>query len=62
VTGERDPRKRFTGLVAYAAYDLTYLATVKGWPLPVAAVDLAWGAFASMASFFAAAWAGLRWP
>jgi uncharacterized membrane protein len=32
------------GLVTYAAYDLTNLATVKGFPLRVALVDLTWGA------------------
>ena len=31
------------GLVCYATYDLTNLATVKDWPLIVTAVDLAWG-------------------
>jgi uncharacterized membrane protein len=31
------------GLVSYATYDLTNLATVKGWPLIVTLVDLAWG-------------------
>ena len=32
------------GLVTYAAYDLTNLATLKGFPLTVALVDLVWGA------------------
>jgi uncharacterized membrane protein len=31
------------GLVTYATYDLTNLATVKDWPLLVTVVDLAWG-------------------
>ena len=31
------------GLVTYAAYDLTNLATLEGFPLTVALVDLAWG-------------------
>ena len=31
------------GLVAYATYDLTNQATLKGWPVIVTAVDLAWG-------------------
>jgi len=31
------------GLVCYATYDLTNLATLKGWPLPMTVVDLAWG-------------------
>jgi uncharacterized membrane protein len=31
------------GLVTYAAYDLTNLATLDGFPVTVALVDLAWG-------------------
>ncbi len=31
------------GCIAYATYDLTNLATLKGWPLSVTLVDLAWG-------------------
>jgi uncharacterized membrane protein len=31
------------GLVSYATYDLTNLATMKGWPLIVTVVDLIWG-------------------
>jgi uncharacterized membrane protein len=31
------------GLVCYATYDLTNLATVRDWPLIVTAVDLVWG-------------------
>ena len=32
------------GLVAYATYDLTNLATLKNWPVMVSVVDTAWGA------------------
>jgi uncharacterized membrane protein len=32
------------GLVAYATYDLTNLATLRVWPVKLVAVDLAWGA------------------
>jgi len=32
------------GLIAYATYDLTNLATIKNWPMIVTIVDLAWGA------------------
>lgn len=35
------------GLVTYATYDLTNLATVKNWPLIVTIVDLAWGTILS---------------
>lgn len=31
------------GLICYATYDLTNLATLKGWPLLVTYVDLIWG-------------------
>ena len=31
------------GLVCYATYDLTNLATLKDWPLAVTVVDLIWG-------------------
>jgi len=33
----------FFGLVTYATYDLTNLATTKDWPLLVTIVDLIWG-------------------
>ena len=39
----------FFGLVTYATYDLTNLATVKDWPLTVTIVDLIWGMFVSAA-------------
>lgn len=35
------------GLVTYASYDLTNLATLKDWPLMITIVDLAWGAVLS---------------
>lgn len=31
------------GLITYATYDLTNLATLKQWPLLVTVVDLIWG-------------------
>jgi uncharacterized membrane protein len=33
----------FLGLITYATYDLTNLATMKDWPLTVTIVDLIWG-------------------
>ena len=38
------------GLIAYATYDLTNLATLKGFPLKVVVPDLAWEAFVSAAA------------
>lgn len=34
----------FFGLITYATYDLTNLATTRDWPLLVTFVDMAWGA------------------
>lgn len=33
----------FYGLITYATYDLTNLATLKDWPIFVTVVDLIWG-------------------
>ncbi len=41
-------RGAFFGLIAYATYDLTNLATVRDWPVIVAVVDMLWGAVLSM--------------
>ena len=35
------------GLIAYATYDMTNLATLKGFPLWIALVDMAWGVLIS---------------
>lgn len=32
------------GLITYATYDLTNLATLKDWPLRITLIDLVWGA------------------
>jgi uncharacterized membrane protein len=42
------------GFCVYAAYDLTNLATLRGWPLTVSLVDLAWGAVVTAAAAAAA--------
>jgi len=51
------------GLITYATYDLTNLATLKDWPLVVTLVDLLWGAVlaasVSTATFFIASKIGL---
>jgi len=48
------------GLITYATYDLTNLATVKDWPLIITVVDLIWGmvltTLVSIAGFFAGKW------
>ena len=50
----------FFGLIAYATYDLTNLATLKNWPLAVTAVDLVWGSVLGAAVSFLGALAGSR--
>lgn len=32
------------GLMCYATYDLTNMATIKNWPLSIVLVDIVWGA------------------
>ena len=32
------------GIITYATYDLTNLATLKDWPLLITVVDMSWGA------------------
>ena len=45
------------GFIAYATYDLTNQATIRGWPPAVTLVDMAWGtvatALAATAGFLA---------
>lgn len=33
------------GFITYATYDLTNLATLKGWPIQITIIDLIWGTF-----------------
>jgi len=53
-------RAALFGLICYATYDLTNLATVKDWPLLVTVVDLAWGTVLSVVVSLAGYMAG-RW-
>jgi len=50
----------FFGLITYATYDLTNLATVKNWPLVITIVDLIWGmvltTIVSLAGLFIGKW------
>ncbi len=51
-------RGALLGLLAYGTYDMTNLATLKGWPWRMAAVDMAWGtaltALAALGGYLAA--------
>ena len=48
------------GLISYATYDLTNLATLKNWPLVVTVVDLIWGAVLGGAVSFVSVLIGRR--
>lgn len=52
--GEAALRGAALGFVAYMTYDLTNLATLAGWSLPLALVDMAWGACITAAAAAAA--------
>jgi uncharacterized membrane protein len=53
-------RAALFGLITYATYDLTNLATIKDWPLSVTLVDLVWGmvlsTIVSISGFYVAKW------
>jgi uncharacterized membrane protein len=55
-------RAALFGLIAYATYDLTNLATLKDWPVVVTIVDLIWGTVLSVAvscvGYLAGKWLG----
>ena len=53
-------RAALFGLVTYATYDLTNLATVKDWPLAITLVDLAWGTILTVAVSWIGFLAGKR--
>ena len=45
------------GFCVYAAYDLSNLATLRGWPVSLTVVDLVWGTALTAVTTAAAAWA-----
>lgn len=45
------------GALCYATYDFTNQATLARWPGYVTAIDVCWGAFATMTAAVAATWA-----
>jgi len=48
------------GLITYATYDLTNLATLRHWPIRVVVVDIAWGmclcSLVALCSFAVSRW------
>ena len=51
----------FFGLVTYATYDLTNLATLRDWPVVITVIDLAWGTFVTSATSALTTWISGRW-
>ena len=56
--GQAVLRAAIFGLIAYATYDLSNWATLKGWPAAVVFVDIAWGTFFTAVSTGLAVWIG----
>ena len=48
------------GLITYATYDLTNLATLKDWPLKVVLVDMLWGTVLSASVSSITYWVALK--
>jgi len=48
------------GLVTYATYDLTNLATLRDWPVVVTVVDLIWGTVLTAATSALSVWAARK--
>ena len=46
----------FFGLVTYATYDLTNLATLRDWPVSLTIIDLVWGSFVTGVTGAASTW------
>jgi uncharacterized membrane protein len=44
------------GFCAYATYDLTNLATLRGWPVLLSVVDLVWGTFVTAVASTCGLW------
>jgi uncharacterized membrane protein len=49
------------GFIAYGTYDATNLATLKGYPLSVAIVDLVWGMILTGVSAACGLYVATRW-
>ena len=57
-------KSSFSGFFTYATYDLTNLATLRDWPIPVVLVDIAWGTLlctlVGSGSYLIGAWLQVR--
>jgi len=56
-------RTALFGALAYGTYDLTNLATIKGWAWQIAVIDIIWGtalnSAVGTASYYIGVWLGL---
>ena len=56
-------RAAIFGALAYGTYDLTNLATIRGWAWQVSAIDIVWGtalnSAVAAASYYIGVWLGL---
>ena len=50
----------FFGLVTYATYDLTNLATLRDWPVSMTVIDLIWGTFITSTTSAITTWVSGR--
>jgi uncharacterized membrane protein len=53
-------RAALFGLITYATYDLTNLATIRDWPLLISVVDMLWGTALSVIVSYASLSIGRR--
>ena len=53
-------RAALFGLITYATYDLTNLATIRDWPVIVTVVDMIWGTVVSLSVSYIGFMAG-KW-
>lgn len=51
------------GFLTYATYDLTNLATLRGWSWQISVIDMTWGTFlnsaVAVAGYYAGRWLGI---
>jgi uncharacterized membrane protein len=48
------------GFIAYGTYDLTNMATIRGWTWNIVVVDMAWGTFATAVGSAVGAFTALK--
>ncbi len=59
--GEAAMRAAVIGLLAYGAYDLTNLSTLRGWSWRLSLLDWAWGTFVTTVVGAGVYWVIHRW-